>query len=49
MCLPLSTLKCLVGFNAWVTIFLGLASLVGGIIVSIRVSGDDSDLYDTLS
>jgi hypothetical protein len=48
MCFPLRCLKCIVGFSAWVTILLGVASFVFGIVLSVRTSGDSDNYYKAL-
>jgi hypothetical protein len=38
----------MVGFSSWVTVLLGLASFVFGIILSIRTGGDGDNYYQAL-
>jgi hypothetical protein len=40
MCLPISFLKCIVKFNAFVTIMVGVMALITGIITGISTGGD---------
>lgn len=33
MCLPVKVLKCVVGFNAWVTILMGVMAIISGVVI----------------
>lgn len=45
MCLPVKTLKCIVEFNAIVCGLLGLASLIGGIVITVQTTDDNASTF----